>query len=226
MWLATTSTVVGLATGMFTLRDELWPRESGRAEASLPAYQQSVGDVCGDLNAVERARVRDARRLARRLRSAGTAAAQRDAVLDSVRLTLAAGGHDLALFQGLDAPRALAQPHRATATAWSRNLALLRGYAHRLDASRNRRQMLAAVETLSRSRPALGRDGIAVRAGLVRLGGGRCRLDPPVIERTITLPGSAHGVITPAVNPARTAAPGDLAPSGPRPRRPGRLGAR
>ena len=225
VWLATLSTVVGIATGMFALRDQVFPRESGRAEASLPVYQESVGEVCSDVNEAERARVRDARRLARRLRVARTAVAQRDALLDSVRLGIAAGGHQLGLLEGLDAPPELAELHRATATAWSRNIALLRVYAHRLDATRDRRQLLGAIEILSRSRPALGRNGVTVRAGLARLGGGRCRLDPPIVERTITLPGSGHGAVTPAVNPARTASPGSIAPGRLRPRGGGTLPA-
>jgi hypothetical protein len=50
VWLATLSTMVGVATGMFTLRDEIFPNESGRAEASVPDFQRSVGQICQDLN--------------------------------------------------------------------------------------------------------------------------------------------------------------------------------
>ena len=40
VWLATLSTVVGIATGMFTLRDQVFPRASGTAvAASEDAYQ-------------------------------------------------------------------------------------------------------------------------------------------------------------------------------------------
>jgi hypothetical protein len=42
IWLATLSTVVGIATGMFTLRDQVFPRESGSAQAvSVSAFRDA-----------------------------------------------------------------------------------------------------------------------------------------------------------------------------------------
>jgi hypothetical protein len=215
IWLATLSTVVGLATGMFTLRDQLFPGESGSAQASLPEYQQSVGDLCRDLNEAERARAEDARRLAKRLRRARTTLAQRNALLDGVRRSIARGGHELALFEGLNVPSTLVSRHRATAKVWDRNLELLRDYAQRLDGSRDARQLSTAIEALSRSRPALGRNGVSLRAGLVGLAGGRCRLDPPIVDRTITLPASSHDVSTPTVARRRARSSGTTTPTRP-----------
>ena len=87
VWLATLSTVVGIATGMFTLRDQVFPHESGTAQAA--DYQTSVGAVCLAINEGESARARDARDLARRLRRAGSIPAQRDVLLDSTNRRIA-----------------------------------------------------------------------------------------------------------------------------------------
>src|SRR3954465_6845853 len=68
--LGTLSTVVAIATGMFTLRDNIFPKEVGSAQASIAAYQQSVGNVCRQHNDSEHARAANARRLKRRLQGA------------------------------------------------------------------------------------------------------------------------------------------------------------
>jgi hypothetical protein len=218
IWLGTLSTVVGLATGMFTLRDQVFPRESGNARASLPAYQQAVGDICAELNKAERARARDARGMARRLRRAGTVIMQRNVLLDSARRGLARSSHQLALFEGLDVPGGLAERHRSTAAAWNRNAERIRGYTDRLDAAGSRRELLAAVAVLHSIRRPLARDGVTLDAGLENLGGGRCRLDPPIVTPTITLPRAAQDV-----SPPKPTAPG-RAPSGPTPTAPSGTG--
>src|SRR3954454_16754751 len=51
IWLTTVSTVVAIATGMFTLRDQVFPHAAGTATAeSVVAYQQQVGRVCDEVN--------------------------------------------------------------------------------------------------------------------------------------------------------------------------------
>ena len=83
VWLATLSTVVGVATGMFTLRDQLFPSEAGTAGAvSESAYRVKTGQICDEVNSAERARVRELRPLNRRLRRAKTTMQQRNALLD------------------------------------------------------------------------------------------------------------------------------------------------
>ena len=73
VWLATLSTVVGVATGMFTLRDQVFPRESGTAVAvSVPAYQQGVGRVCDEVNDNDAYRARNDRAVRRELQRART----------------------------------------------------------------------------------------------------------------------------------------------------------
>ena len=193
IWLGTLSAALAIAAGMFTLRDQVFPGQSGNAQAtSVPEYQQAVGDICGDVNAAERARYLDSRGLREKLKRAHTTLAQRNAVLDSVRRSLASTANEFTRFQGLGIPATLTARHRATAAAWNRNVARIRGYAQRLDAAATRPELLAAIDVLARMRPALGADSVALGAGLIYLGGGRCRLDPPDVERTMTLPPATH----------------------------------
>src|SRR4051812_25204333 len=80
VWLATISTVVGVATGMFTLRDQVFPRESGTAAAvALPEYQAQVGRVCDELNDDDSRRARENRSVEATVEKAGTTLIQRNA---------------------------------------------------------------------------------------------------------------------------------------------------
>jgi hypothetical protein len=198
VWLATLSTVVGVATGMFTLRDQVFPREAGTAVAvSVPAYQQAIGRVCDDVNANDRARARSDTTIKRQLQRAKTAISQRNALLDGVRRTTSRSGHTLALLTALEPPPPLVSTRRGTEAAWNRNLARLRDYAMKLDRAGRHRQVAAAIDHLSTLRPALARDGDRVRSGLQRLGGANCDLEPPIVTRTYTLPPLHEAVNTP-----------------------------
>jgi hypothetical protein len=204
IWLGTLSTVVGIATGMFTLRDHVFPGQSGNAQASLPEYQQSVGEICDDLNRAERARARDARSLARQLPRTRKTDDQRGIIMDGARKSVARASHEFALFQGLVIPPKMSARHRATAAAWDRNIERIRTYIERLDRVVSRSDLYAAIDMLADMRSTLAKDGITVQAGLHSLGGGRCHLDPPIVEERITLPKAPHHVRPPTphrVNP-------------------------
>jgi hypothetical protein len=188
VWLATLSTVVGIATGMFTLRDQIIPNESGTASASLGAYQGAVGGICDDLNEAERTRAKDARALLHELPKQRTTLRQRNLLLEGVNRSVAAGVDQSSRLRGLAVPEELAGRHATTLAAWTRNLDRIREYAQRLDGVRTRNDLSAAVRYLSRIRPALSRDGATLRAGLVRLGSSACRLEPAIVTRTVTLP--------------------------------------
>jgi hypothetical protein len=211
VWLTTLSTVVAVATGMFTLRDQIFPANAGNAQASRGAYEQFVGHVCNAVNAAERARARNAGRLSQRLKASRTTLAQRNALLDSAKEILASSEHRLAGFKGLDAPGGLTARHSQTAAAWGRMVAEWRGYAQRLDTVTHRRDLLAAVRMLSAMRTALSREGVTRDAGLTRLGGGHCELDAPIVTPTITLREPAQLVTSsseaqPSVDPPRPSA--------------------
>lgn len=197
VWLATLSAVVGVATGMFTLRDQVFPNESGSAGAvSAPLYQQQVGRICDRFIQDDRFRAGQDAPVKHRLTRATTTTAQRNALLDAVRRSSARSGNTLAAFTALPPPKALAAARRATSEAWTRNLARLRAYAERLDAVATRAQLVAAAEYLAALRTPLAEDGVKVRSGLERLGGADCDLPAPKVTQAFTLP-PLHGVHRP-----------------------------
>jgi hypothetical protein len=181
------STVVGIATGMFTLRDQVFPHESGTAQAA--DYQTSIGAICLAINEGESARARDARKLGRRLHRVHSIPAQRDALLDSTNRRIAQLVDEISKFSALTPPKGLAAEHRAIRAAWERNLERIRDYAHQLDGARGATQLAAALDVLYRYRLALSRDGLIVRKGISRLGGRHCDLDKPIVTRNVTVPG-------------------------------------
>jgi hypothetical protein len=188
VWLATLSTVVAVATGMFTLRDRIFPRQAGITQASVLAYEQSVGETCRALNQAARARAKNAKQLAERLSFAHTTVAQRNALLDSTRQLVARSEQALIRFRGLDVPAAMASRARETAAAWMRMIARVRRYEGRLDAARNRHELISTVKTLSAMRMALGLDGFNRSTGLTSLGGGQCNLGREVVPPALALP--------------------------------------
>ena len=189
IWLATISTVVGVATGMFTLRDQVFPSEAGSAGAmSTPAYEEHVGRVCDEVNANDRLRAHEDSILRVGLPRAQTTIDQRNLLLDAARRTIARDGHALAAFTGLAAPDALAPVRHDTGTAWNRNLARVRDYALRLDGAGTRAQLVAALVHLSTVRPQIAADRVTVASGLERLGAAECDLQPQRVTRTFTLP--------------------------------------
>jgi hypothetical protein len=189
IWLATLSTVVGIATGMFTLRDQVFPRESGSAQAvSSSAFQQQVGAVCDDVNADDRRRARQVKAIHKQLRTAKTTTAQRNALLDGQRQTIARSGDALASFSAIETPESLRAADREVKAAWNRNLGRLQSYAERLDRVETRPQLVAALHYLSSLRTPLARDGIKLMSGLRRLGGANCDLRTPINTKTFPLP--------------------------------------
>jgi hypothetical protein len=186
---------------MFTLRDQIFPHQAGDAQASLSFYEQSIDDICSATNQAERASAQSAKRLAARMPRARTVLAQRNALLDSATQTLASSEYRLGRFTGLDVPGALVNRARETAAAWRRIVARLRNYTERLDAVTSQHDLLAAVNMLPAMRTALARDGVTRTAGLTELGGGRCRLDSPIVTPTITLPKNRKSATPPALSP-------------------------
>ncbi|MGH2943616.1 MAG: hypothetical protein ACRDLN_12670 [Solirubrobacteraceae bacterium] len=212
------STVVAVATGMFTLRDQIFPQEGPEAEASVSLYERSVGDVCDALNAAERARSRNERRLSKRLRRLRKSGDQRDALLDSQKEILARSEYVLAQFTGLEVPPVLMSRQRETVAAWERIVARLRGYVERLGTANDRPELVRAVRTLPALYTELAEFRVRRASGLSRLGRENCDLDRPISSPTISLPptgepanpGGAEG-------PEGPANPGGGAPSEPPP---------
>jgi len=188
VWLGTVSTVVAIATGMFTLRDQIFPSEAGMAAASTTAYQTSIGEICMALDQADSALVANAANLAKRLNSAKSPLAQRNAVLDSWNVVLNNSAYELGQFEGLDVPEPLDARERETAAAWNRIVVRLRRFTRQLDSISDDTGLVTVVQTLPGIGEANGADVITRTAGLTDLGGGRCVLSPPVNVPTITLP--------------------------------------
>ena len=134
------STVVGVATGMFSLRDQLFPRESGTAAAvSVPAYQQGVGRACDAVNRNDADRAQEDRRAKGQLRASKSTTAQRNVLVDATRRTASRAAQTLSTFSALETPARLAAKSRATRAAWDRYLARLRIHARCSTASARER---------------------------------------------------------------------------------------
>jgi hypothetical protein len=173
---------------MFTLRDQVFPRESGSAQAvSTPAYQQQVGRVCDELNTDDSRRARELKTIRKRLRRAKTTTDQRNALLDGQRRTIARSSHALASFTALESPKPLRATGSKTRAAWHRNLTRLETYAERLDRVGTRPELVAAIGYLSSLRTPLAQDGVKLMAGR-RLGGANCDLRTPISTPTFRLP--------------------------------------
>jgi len=178
-------TLVAIVTGMVALAGKVGSGHQAQAEASLPEYRQSVGEVCAAVNDHEDDRAENTAKVARRVARARTTLAQRDAVQDATQLVVRNGEHDLAMLQGLDAPRALTRTADTAAAAWTRTLDRLRDYVHRLDVATSPATVFAAAEHWSDAQLARHRDLTTQRAALVKLGGGRCRLDAEIATKAI-----------------------------------------
>jgi hypothetical protein len=186
--LAALVAVVALATGMFTLRDAVFPSESDDARASLAGYQRSVAKVCAGLSDAQGDVGAISKRMVSRLRSAKTFAAQRAALLDAARSTTARSAEELAAFEALSSPPSSAARGRATLASWTANQTRLGTFEQRIEGARNVADLRASIRYLTSIKPKLASDGIDVRAGLLNLGGGTCVLAPQAALATPTLP--------------------------------------
>jgi hypothetical protein len=187
VWLATVSTAIAVATGIFTLQDRIWPTNAGGAEVSRSVYEKFIDDVCDSVNRAERARARSSRHLSKRLKQARTTRAQRNALLNNANEAVDSSQYRMAQFKGHDVPRGLVAKQRDTAAAWTRVVLRSRAYVEQLEEVTNRRQLLAVVKTLPAMRRALVLDVTVRDTGLMQLGGGYCNLDAPITTPTITL---------------------------------------
>lgn len=201
VWLTTLSTVVAVATGMFTLRNQIFPNSGGGADASPLAYEYSVGPICRGLNRDQEGLRANDKLLAKRLRVAETPTAERNAVLDSWDETLDQSEYWLARFKSLAVPNSLRARERTTEGAWSQMVGTMQGFVQRLNAVTSPGALASAVGALPRSRTTISMDGVTLAAGLQYLGGGQCILDQPITIATVTLPGHRSKLLTPSVNP-------------------------
>jgi serine/threonine protein kinase len=210
-WLLAVGVVAGVATGMLVFGDGgSGGADSPGSPSSPAAYRERVVDVCEGVNAADHRARREAATLRRALHQhPRSTLIQRDAILVATRASISLSGRNLADLRSLEPPADSSALHRTVEQVWDRSLARLRAYAARVDRSSTRPELLRAVDTLSKSRPAWQDEQVTVTAGLQRLGGAGCRIHE-FGGRPIPLPPSGPDVRPPELRPLpdETPAPG------------------
>jgi hypothetical protein len=176
VWLTTLSTVVAVATGMFTLRDQIFSSSGGSADASVSGYQLAVGNVCSGLLEADNAAALNDGSLGL-VQKGEVALAQRNAELNTFNSALRNSESLLAQFEGLRVPRRLITLERSAADAWNRIVTGQRAFVERLDAARDTRTLEAANEYLPALDDALDSDDLTRAITLAKLSADRCTLN-------------------------------------------------
>jgi Protein kinase domain len=203
----TAALVVATLAGIAVAAGAPWREESGRG-TSAGAHSADDGlhqeqtvalhSICDGVNAENGAVLGRYRRLSRRL---DRGHALRLSLIEEINRQLRVGDGLLARLQGVTPQDGRTRRLQTrTGTTWSRTLDRLRGERDDLERARSERAAARAATALSRS---VGeRDRLRIRAGLIALGGGGCRLDPlPNLPRI-----ELHGVDVAPVAPAQTGA--------------------
>lgn len=222
-WLGTLSTVVAVATGMFTLRDQILPSDSGNAMASTTSYEQAVGHVCDLVNQTTSEQPAINSELARAVPEATNASAQRNAVLSAWNQDLGDVQHDLTEFEGLQPPPAsLSAQQRTTDHAWNSIVMQMRRFVEQLEGT-NASGLRALVRQLPALNASISAEEQTRSSGLVNLaggGGGYCTLSaqlPITIVTLPPLPGSQAAKPGGRANPSNTGSPSVTQPNQPTP---------
>jgi serine/threonine protein kinase len=209
-WLLAVGVAAGVATGMLVLGNG----GSGGADppSSPAAYRERVVEVCENVNAADRRSRREAATLRRTLRDAPSTRTQRDAILVATRASISLSGRNLADLRSLEPPANSRILHRTVEQVWDQSLARLRAYAVRVDRSSTGPELLRALDTLSKWRPAWQEEKVTVTAGLQKLGGEGCRIHK-FSDRPIPLPPLEGEDGLPDVRPPEFRPPSDEAPA-------------
>jgi len=174
VWLTTLSTVVAVATGMFTLRGQIFPSSGGSADASVSGYQVAVGNVCSGL--LEADNVAASNDNAAYTQNGETALAQRNTEINLFNSALRSSESLLAQFEGLTVPRRLSALERSAAGAWNHIVTGQRAFVERLDAVHNEQALGTANGYFPALNDALDSDDLARAINLAKLNAGRCVL--------------------------------------------------
>lgn len=215
VWLTTLATVVAVATGMFTLRDQIFPSQSGSAPASELQYSTGVSSVCDALNEHDMQRANGVSKLRRQLAHYTTPLAERNAVITAWQGVYDNASHELAVFKGLEAPDDDLVTERETARTWTATLDVQLGLMQRLEAVGSYARLVAVVRTLPRIDRMVETDSNAIDGDLEKLGDGHCDLTTPLQTRPVTLPTPPGRRSTPqVVNPPDPTTASATAPRG------------
>jgi Protein kinase domain len=183
-------------------------RPTGNA---LAEYRLQVGQICSDLNALNRRTARRAPRYRRRLEAAKDVPALRGTMIAETQQRTTAGNSLSSRLAGLDPPSArVGATQRSTVRSYRRNIARLQAYRDRLKGVESYAELSTVATRFDRRRTAIERDTARTHAGLQRLGAGQCDLAIPPAPKPIFLPDDP----TPAPEPSVEEEPApDLTPT-------------
>lgn len=212
--LGTAATLVGLTTGVLTLKDQVFPPDQPSAQ-----YQQQVGEVCDTANAVQSSNLRRTRPYRKRLRKARDLGEQRNAVMDEVQNQIDSGGDLRGRLAGLEAPsKKLQAVQDKTVANWDKNLSALQAYREELEGLASNTELTRAVGGVDRS--SIETNSLQTIAQLRRLGGPSCDLEPRKTPPGVDLP-RGQGInfnppqvaplVSPPQDPAQLSPPQDPA---------------
>lgn len=213
--LATVGTLVAIATGVLTLRNQLFPPEDGGTPVAV--YQQQVGELCDDVNDGYVEVRRGHREFVAEVRDNRTLADLRTAVIAELQGRLDFVADLKVKLEALDPPSSWAVSQRTAVAAWGRNAGRLRQQRGELRMVRDRADFDRAIESLDVD--AFDRDALTASSELRRLGGPACRLDERRTPEPVPTPGSRAEPSTPGEPelPALHVAPPPTAPPVPPP---------
>jgi len=184
--LGTAATVVGLTTGVLTLKDQVFPPDQPTAQTAAQ-YQQQVGEVCDRTNAVQSSNLRRARPYKKRLRKAKDLGELRNAVMDEVQNRIDSGGDLRGRLAGLEAPsKKLQVIQDETVANRDKSLSALQAYREELEGVASDTELTRAVGEVDRS--SIEKNALQARAQLQRLGGPSCDLEPRKTSAAVDLP--------------------------------------
>ena len=184
--LGTAATLVGLTTGVLTLKDQFFPPDQPSAQ-TVAQYQQQVGEVCDTANAVQSSNLRRTRPYKKRLRKARDLGELRNAVMDEVQNRIDSGGDLRGRLAGLEAPsKKLQAVQDKTVANWDKNLSALQAYREELEGLASNTELTRAVGGVDRS--SIETNSLQARAQLRRLGGPSCDLEPRKTSPVVDLP--------------------------------------
>ena len=204
----TAALVVATLAGIAVAAGAPWREESGSGtsagaqSADNRLHQEqilAVRSICDGVNAENGAVLGRYRQLDRRLKNGG---GLRVSLIEEIDRQLRVGDGLLARLEGVTPQDVRARTLQTRiGTTWSKTLDRLRSERDALERGRSERAAFRAATTPPRSPGE--RDRRRIRAGLITLGGGGCRLDPlPNLPRI-----GSHGREVAPVAPAQTGVP-------------------
>jgi hypothetical protein len=200
--LATLGAVVATATGMFTLRDQLFAHEpvpggtpptvmTSASDELEAEYRDAVARTCARLEADERDNATRFRRFKEQLSDVRTGYDERDGLLSIVDSAAARSRRALSVFEGLEVhPSPLEPIARRVVRRWRENAGRLQAYAENLRQAESFGDLVQAVSRHNDRRARDRTDAAAVLKGLVEIAGERCESPPPITVVPLQLLGS------------------------------------